>query len=299
MKLLSEVLNGDRVEAVHDLRVWSRRLQEILKIIFSTNRENGAAALIRALRRARRSLSEWRDSDVLLALLDRRIRRLQSDERRAWEAVRAYLVKKREKQIHRARQRIAKRELFVVPRTIEDLLKQQPINSESNDDPVDAGFMLTLSASITAAYADWQAALALAIESSNQADTHRFRIQTKRLRYRLELARDLGHKELQPQLIWLKALQDKLGEWHDRAELAGSASLALANADFLFHEPRAASLLLRRLARQRSAETAKLKSLLGTVSNSREVIALESWTANQRGAADSYSDQSSKTAVSG
>jgi len=300
MKLLPEVLNGERAEPVHDLRVWSRRLQEILKVIFFANQENGAASLIRALRRARRSLSEWRDSDVLIALVARRIRRLRhSDEQRAWEVVHRYLVKRREKQMHRARRKLARRELFVVPSTIEDLLKQKRIDSDSNDEAVYAQFILTLSGSISQAYADWQAALAHAAESTNRADTHNFRIRTKRLRYRIELARDIGHKELRSQLIWLKALQDSLGEWHDRAELARSASLALANADFLHDEPRSASLLLKRLAREQVAETAKLKSLLGAVSTGPELSQLESWIASNRRAADSFSNQPPQRAVSG
>jgi CHAD domain-containing protein len=281
MKLLPEVLNGERAEAVHDLRVWSRRLQEILKVIFFADEENGAASLIRALRRARRSLSEWRDSDVLIALVVRRIRRLHSDEQRAWEVVRESLVKRREKQMHRARRKLAKRELFVVPSTIEGLLKQKLIQGDSNDEALDAQFIVTLSGSIAEASADWQAALARAAESANPADTHNFRICTKRLRYRLELARDLGHKELRSQLISLKALQDTLGEWHDRVELAQSASRALANADFLNDQPRAASLLLRRLARERLAETTKLKSLLGTVRTGPDLPQLEAWVANQ------------------
>jgi CHAD domain-containing protein len=300
MKLLPEVLNGERAEPVHDLRVWSRRLQEILKVIFFANQENGAASLIRALRRARRSLSEWRDSDVLIALVVRRIRRLHhSDEQRAWEVVREYLVKRREKQIHRARRKLARRELFVVPSTIEDLLKQKRIDSDSNDEAVYAQFILTLSGSIAEASADWQAALARAAESANQADTHSFRICTKRLRYRIELARDIGHKELRSHLIWLKALQDSLGEWHDRVELARSASLALANADFLNDHPRAASLLLKRLARERLAETTKVKSSLGAVSTGREYAELEGWIASHRDAGDSFLNQPPKRVVSG
>jgi CHAD domain-containing protein len=282
MKLLPEVLNGERAEAVHDLRVWSRRLQEILKIIFFTNQQNGAASLIRALRRARRSLSEWRDADVLIASVGRRIRRLRhSDEQRAWEAVRADLVRRREKQIRRARRKLARRELFLVPSTLEDLLNKELLDSHSNNELAFANFVFTLATFIAAAYSDWQAALARAAESVNQADTHNFRICTKRLRYRLELARDLGHKELRFPLISLKALQDNLGEWHDRAELARSASRALANADFLNDQPRAASLLLRRLARERLAETTKLKSLLGAVRTGPELPQLEAWVANQ------------------
>ena len=90
MKLLPEVLNSEQVEAVHDLRVWSRRLQQVLMTMFPKVQENRVDSVIRALRRARRGLSGWRDCDVLIALLDRRLRRLRDpDEQRAWGVVRA------------------------------------------------------------------------------------------------------------------------------------------------------------------------------------------------------------------
>lgn len=299
MKLLPEVLNSERVEAVHDLRVWSRRLQQVVTTIFPRQQENRAGSVIRALRRARRGLSDWRDCDVLIALLNRRLRRLHdSDEQRAWQVVHAYLTKKREKEIRRARRRLAKRELFILPRMTEDLLKQQRLDSPSNDNVVYADFILTVSASIKAAYADWQAALARAAESASQADTHSFRIKTKQLRYRIELARDLGQKELRLQLMWLKRLQDSLGQWHDRAELARIATAAIASADFLFNEPRSAGLLLKRLARERLAEATKIKSLLGAVKASGELPQLEAWIANHSGGADSFSKQAPKGAVS-
>jgi CHAD domain-containing protein len=290
MKLLPEVLNSESVEAVHDLRVWSRRLQQVLVTMFPRTQENRAQSVVRALRRARRGLSGWRDCDVLIALLDRRLRRLRDpDEQRAWRVVRDYLAKKREKEIERARRRLAKRTLFTLAQRTEQLLKHRELDVPANVGVVDADFVATVSEFIKAAYADWQAALALATESASQADAHSFRIKTKRLRYRIELARDLGDKELLVPLNWLKWLQDSLGQCHDRAELARIATQAIANSEFLLNGPRPASLLLKRLARELLSDATALKSLLVAVKVSGELSPLEGWIASHSGEADSLS----------
>jgi CHAD domain-containing protein len=288
MKLLPEVLNSESAEAVHDLRVWSRRLQQVLATMFPKTDENRADPVIRTLRRARRGLSGWRDCDVLVVLLDKRLRRVRDlDEQRAWQAVRDYLARKREKEIRRARRRLARRELFTLPQTTQSLLKGPDVAPNRVADQAD--FLATLSGSIKAACADWEAALARAAESGGQTDTHAFRIKTKRVRYRIELARDLGYNELHSQLTWLKKLQDDLGHWHDRAELARIAIEAIADADFLLNDLRSASLMLKRLARERASETEKVKLLLASAQHRSELAGLETWIADHIAGADSAS----------
>ena len=288
MKLLPEVLNSEHVEAVHDLRVWSRRLQQVLVTMFPKAQENRAGSVIRALRQARRSLSGWRDCDVLIALLDRTLRRLRDpDEQRAWGVVRAYLVKRREREIRRARHKLAKRKLFTMGQRTEHLLTDRERDTASNSDAVYAGFIVTMSESIKAAYADWQAALKRAAESGSQADAHYFRIRTKQLRYRIELARDLGDKELLLPLNRLKRLQDSLGQCHDRAVLARIATEAIAISEFLLDAPRPASLLLKRLARELLSEATKVKSLLAAAKDGGELSLLEGWIASHSDRADS------------
>jgi CHAD domain-containing protein len=288
MKLLPEVLNSEHVEAVHDLRVWSRRLQQVLVTMFPKGQENRAGSVIRALRRARRGLSGWRDCDVFIALLDRRLQRLRDpDEQRAWRMVRAYLVKQREKEIRRARHTLAKRQLFTLAQRTKNLLKDQEPDTASNAGLAPADFVATLSGSIMTAYADWQAALARAAESSSHADAHYFRIKTKQLRYRIELAQDLGDKELLSPLNRLKSLQDSLGQCHDRTELARLAIEAMISNEFLLTEPRPASLLLKKLAIELLSVTTKAKSLVAAAKDSGEVSQLESWGASHNSQQDS------------
>jgi CHAD domain-containing protein len=296
MKLLPEVLNSERVEAVHDLRVWSRRLQQVLVTMFPTEQENRTASLVRALRRARRGLSGWRDCDVLIGLLDKRLRRLRDpDEQRAWRVVRDYLAKSREKEIARARHRLVNRRLFTLAQRTEQLLKHRGLDTPANAGVADAGFIARVSEFIKTAHADWEAALAVAAESAGQTDAHSFRIKTKRLRYRIELARDLGDKEILSPLNWLKRLQDSLGQWHDRAELARFATRAIANSEFLLNGPRPASLLLKRLARELLSDATKLKSLLAELKDANELSQLKAWIDRHGGEPDSLAANRSST----
>jgi CHAD domain-containing protein len=133
---------------------------------------------MKALRRARHSLGAWRDCDVLIALLERKARRIRrADEKQACEMIRDLARKKRRGRMRRARRKLASRKLV---------------------------------------------ALVL----------HAFRIQTKRLRYRVELARDLGSNAAQEALDSLKTIQDELGRWHDSTELVMLAADALADPEF-------------------------------------------------------------------
>jgi CHAD domain-containing protein len=250
--------------------------------------ENQAGAVVRTMRQARRALSGWRDCDVLLALLDRKLRSMRDpDEQRAWRAVRAYLGKRREKEIRRSRQKLARRRFFTLAQRTEHLLRNHGVAIIAHADETDAGFMVILSESVKAAYADWRAALAHAAEGDSQATAHNFRIKTKRLRYRIELARDLDDRELLLPLNWLKRLQDSLGQRHDRVQLALIATKAVANTDLLLNGPRSASLLFRRLARELLSETARMEALLAAAKAAGELSKLEGWIASHSSQPDS------------
>ena len=60
MSLLPKVLAEDSVEAVHDLRVWSRRLQQVVSTLSTDPLTSETRTMVRALRRARRVLGGWR-----------------------------------------------------------------------------------------------------------------------------------------------------------------------------------------------------------------------------------------------
>src|SRR5262245_17720855 len=70
--LVPRVLSKDDPDAVHDLRVWTRRSQQLIVALFREPRPSETRVIMKALRRARHSLGVWRDCDVLIALLERK-----------------------------------------------------------------------------------------------------------------------------------------------------------------------------------------------------------------------------------
>jgi CHAD domain-containing protein len=257
LAVLPKALSDEDSDAVHDLRVWSRRLQQVLVTMYPKPRPQQANDVVRALRRARRALGEWRDCDVLIALLERRMHRVRNpQEHRAWEEACEAVKERRARAMRQGRRKLAHRRLFAVGQNIARL-KPSAAPGAGGADGAPADPAPALSAAIRAAQRQWRLSLAHALETTELADIHAFRIQSKRLRYRVELARDLGADGAGLVLKLLKSLQDDLGRLHDRSECARVAVEALAERGFLLREPRAASLMLRRLARERELERAQ------------------------------------------
>ncbi|GEM_PF-3014343 len=258
---LPKVLSEEHAEAVHDLRVASRRLQQVIAALFPKQRSPQAQEAVRTLKRARRAVAKWRDCDVLLELVDRKLKRLRNDEERlAWQFVRDYLREKRLKAIARARDRLASRRLLMLAQAVKEL-EHQALET-SRDGAQGRSLHPTMVDGVRRAWDSWREALALAAKNADPESLHAFRIQTKRLRYRLELALEAGTANASSALAWLRHLQDSLGRLHDRDELARIASKALAQPDFLLNHPRAASQILRKLAQQKVAQRVEAQRLI-------------------------------------
>jgi CHAD domain-containing protein len=259
LALLPKVLGEDDADPVHDLRVWSRRLQQVIITLFPDAQDSDAREMVRVLRRARRSLGGWRDCDVVIAMLDRKLSRVRNiDERCGWEIVREFVRNSRLRQMNRARSQIANRKLFTLAQRGRKLIEQR---SEADDttkrDPIAA-----LISSVSAAYAQWQEGRSKALSNFTPSELHAFRIQTKRLRYRIELLRDVGSPTAPAALASLKTLQDGLGHWHDCVELARITAQALGNPQFLVNYPRSAAAILRKIDRESGRHLKRIQQLL-------------------------------------
>ena len=85
--LLPKVLVSDDPETVHDLRVWSRRLQQALRVIAPPAQGKRSKSLLAALRDVRQSLGPCRDLDVNIALLEfKRDHHGSGSVQRAWQS---------------------------------------------------------------------------------------------------------------------------------------------------------------------------------------------------------------------
>jgi CHAD domain-containing protein len=198
---------GDQT-SVHQARVASRRLRQALPLL---GVRADAAALDRADRRVRRitrALGPVRELDVTLLLLAE-LSRKPAAPARALARVRAAVTEERQE---RRREMLA----AIKPSKLNKLRKRLvEVAAPETDEPP------TRSAldAATAQAASRAAELKIAIEHAGGiylADRlHRVRVAAKKLRYALEIQRELTKSRSTTYLNRLKAQQDLLGRMHD------------------------------------------------------------------------------------
>ena len=72
--LMPRVIVTDDAKMIHDVRVWSRRLQQILSMLASqSTKKNKPRKLMRALRSIRKILGRPRNLDVMTELVQEKI----------------------------------------------------------------------------------------------------------------------------------------------------------------------------------------------------------------------------------
>ncbi|MGH9651341.1 MAG: CHAD domain-containing protein, partial [Terriglobales bacterium] len=108
-----KVLRGDDPDAIHDLRVASRRLQQVLDLIYPPPRPGEIRKLRRKIRRCRRTLGEVRNCDVQLARVGRTLASKRTARREIWEAVSHYLHQQRARHFERSFKKLSKVNLAV------------------------------------------------------------------------------------------------------------------------------------------------------------------------------------------
>ncbi len=274
VSLMPLVLVGDDPDAVHDVRVWSRRLQQSLVALFPKPRPGKVRKLRRTLRQVRRALGQWRNCDVVLKLASKQQRRTRSREKKqAWGLVRDYLLQKRGDQVAQARKKLRRQDLADLVGRIEKLIVQTGGQQETE------ALMVRLRAGIEAAWTKWQSSLAQAMEARGRGDIHALRIASKALRYRIELLHDLGDANTQPLLEWLKELQEALGIWHDRQVLYQAMAEALARPEFLLREPDAARMLLIEIEKDYLRQETATNEILHLAAEHRGRKQMETWIA--------------------
>jgi CHAD domain-containing protein len=272
--LVAKVLGERTPEAVHDLRVLTRRVQQTLTALFAGSRYHRLRLINRTLRRSRRALGEWRNYDVVLERLARKRRQTRSAEKqRAWALVIDSVRQHRQHEMRRARRRLVRLDLFDLNDEVEALL-------EAHSGISGGGAGATPREIVAAARASWQTALSRAFEERRPENVHAFRIETKRLRYRIELVRDLGVQDTAEPLKWLASLQEALGGWHDRLELGRCIAQAVAASETLYDQPRLSMILLAELEKEQKLAAAEVDALMREVSKSPRRKQFDAWAAH-------------------
>lgn len=196
------------VKAVHQARVASRRLREILPIVGGVAGPRRLRRAVRHVRAVTRALGPVRELDVTLDLVGQlagpgreapvaisSVRRLVAEERR--------------------RRRRAMLEVITPGQVARTLRAVQAVQTRLADGPPDEAWRTLLAARALARARALDDAIADVGLLFDPARLHLVRIAAKKLRYTLELAAEARLAPVAPLIPPLKKTQDQLGRLHD------------------------------------------------------------------------------------
>lgn len=266
-----KVLRGDSARAIHDIRVASRRLQELLDLLYPAPRLRGIQKLRRKIRRSRRALSEVRNCDVSLARIDKTLGRKRTARREAWEVVRDYLAERRAKTAAKALRRFSKLNLAAFYVRLKEYLVSEAsemnapgaAHSASDASPQVIAFpderagqrlQRRLAESLEREWQAFEARLAESHRDRSADLLHRARIATKRVRYLVEVAHQFQVAGSGEALAGLRRLQRCLGDWHDLEVLEQRMLEMVARQEFLRQRLSTAMEVERLVVRGRAAK---------------------------------------------
>ncbi|HEV2233493.1 MAG TPA: CHAD domain-containing protein [Terriglobia bacterium] len=242
LSLEPKVLRGDDPDAIHDMRVATRRLQQALDLLYPPPAAGEIRKLRRVLQRSRRSLSEIRNCDVLLKNVGARLARKRTPRREIWTAVEHYLHQRRSKSFEKALRRISKTNMAVFYVHLKGHLtvngaKPDPAHHpehEAESQQLDTElFYQRISGALEDTAKSFEDQIALSLREPSASVIHGARIAAKRLRYLVEVVREFGVPGSDELLVWLRRLQRQLGEWHDLEVLEEMMIDMVARREFL------------------------------------------------------------------
>ena len=228
ISLEPKVLRGDDREAVHDMRVASRRLQQVLDLLYPPPPPDEIRGLRRKIRRARRALSDVRNCDVLIRRVESSRRRKRAARRDIWTAVEHYLVGRRAEHFERALRKLSKVNLAVLYVHLKRFIAPEESNTHAHNGHPHHAQILGLSQSLDAPefyerigesleklHRAFCSQVELAERDPRAPVVHGVRIAAKRLRYLIEVFEEFKVAGSAEALAWLRGLQQHLGDWHD------------------------------------------------------------------------------------
>jgi CHAD domain-containing protein len=231
---LSRTLPGARkgdVHAVHQARVATRRIREALPLVAPGK---SGKSLTKSVRRLTRALGRVRELDVALLNLDQ-LRNSGDVPVAAVARLRQLVTEERQRLGLEMVRRLQQYNLPKFQKKAVDAARRSPSKTEAGD----AGRRVAAAMARAA-----RRAVALRAAMDNAAGIylpdrlHEVRIAVKKLRYALEIARDLSASRATARIRTLKRVQDLLGRMHDLEMLiartraiqgrAGAANLRLS-----------------------------------------------------------------------
>jgi len=284
VSLEPKVLRGDDPDAIHDLRVASRRLQQVLDLLYPAPRPGEIRKLRRKIRRCRRVLGEVRNSDVQLARVERTLAAKRTARRETWEAVNHYLRQRRAEYFEKALRKLSKVNLavfyvhlrsFLVSNTAAPAVPQLgPMEA-----PPPEQFYTRIGESLENV---WQA-LETQIEESHRdarmSVIHGVRIAAKRVRYLIEVVHEFDVPGSKEAVQWLRSLQTHLGNWHDAEVLEQVMIEMVARPEFLREQLPIAMGVEKLILRNRKGKEGFKEKYFAMTRDSAQYERIKEWMA--------------------
>lgn len=266
VSLEPKVLQGDDPDAVHDLRVATRRLQQVIDLLYPPPHSGEIRKLHRGLKRCRSSLSEVRNFDVLLARVDSGLSRKRTARRESWEAIGEYLKQMRSVRLEKSLRKLAKANLSAIyvrlkeylPSTGNSALAGASGRNGTGQHLTVEQFYERLSESLKSVWTALEQEIAQSRHEHSPAVLHRTRIAAKRARYLIEVIHAFDVPGSKEALIWLRGLQTQLGDWHDLVVFEEAVIGMISDRDFL-RDHLEMAIQIERLIMQNRALKSKLE----------------------------------------
>jgi CHAD domain-containing protein len=207
---------GPDVDAVHDARVAVRRLRSDLRSFLPLFVTEWACGLRERLRWLADGLGNARDADVLLERLERAVARLPESDRRTAEKTCAPLRAAREEAYASVRAMLRDERYVPLLQEVVNAAKAPPLVARASDPASDVVLDVVADA--------WKAArkaVRRAGAPPSDAELHRIRIKTKRVRYVAEAVAPIAGRGAAQLAEAAEALQTLLGDQHDAVVARG------------------------------------------------------------------------------
>lgn len=248
----SAALTGD-THAIHQARVASRRLREVLPLVARVLDDDEVGALQRRMRRVTRLLGPVREADVTLGLA------IEHREAQPAEAPALALVELRLSHERDARFGKVTRDLHA-DKMAKWLERAAQVEQALAEAPDGRPWRKELAVRLRARAAQLLGAVEEAGLLFVSDRLHEVRITVKRLRYVLELAGELRQARLRASVTALRAVQDILGHLHDLDVLVSRVQAVAAEKDTTKLKRQALEALTLRLDNERRAAHAEYLS---------------------------------------
>ncbi len=287
VSLEPKVLRGDDADAVHDLRVATRRLQQLLDLMFAAPRSGEIRKLLKRLKRCRSALSEVRNCDVLLARVDTSLARKRTSRREARGAIREYLAARRAANLDKALRKLTAANLSEVYVRLKDcLLKHGEAVEAGANSPGPSGqearaverFHSTAAQNLKSVWANFENQVLRSRRRPEAAALHRVRIAAKRVRYLVEVFHAFEVEGSAEVLVWLRGLQKHLGNWHDLLVFEETVIDMIADPDFLRDHLELAMDIEKLILKNRKLKTRLEAKYLEAVGHRADLLRARDWT---------------------